>query len=127
MSDLKKDGVEGTLCISLRSRAIAVKKLPQILPDHDAVRILKEMGGTKTIKYANDYIKKAGNNDAELHFSADNGQSVADKCGMKLVEERPFFCDARKQLKKKLKLYTRIAMKFVDEGGRRVFLTYLKG
>ena len=44
MRELKKDSVERTLCIPLWSRAIAVKKLPQILPDHDAVRILKEMG-----------------------------------------------------------------------------------
>ena len=53
MSELKKDSVERTLCIPLWSRAIAVKKLPQILPDHDAVRILKEMGETKppTILY----------------------------------------------------------------------------
>ena len=47
MSELKKDSVERTLCIPLWSRAIAVKKLPQILPDYDAVRILKEMGETK--------------------------------------------------------------------------------
>ena len=47
MSDLKKDSVERTLCIPLWSRAIAVKKLPQILPDHDAVRILNEMGEKK--------------------------------------------------------------------------------
>lgn len=47
MSELKKDSVERTLCIPLWSRAIAVKKLPQILPDHDAVRILKEMGEAK--------------------------------------------------------------------------------
>ncbi len=47
MSELKKDSVERTLCIPLWSRAIAAKKLPQILPDHDAVRILKEMGETK--------------------------------------------------------------------------------
>ena len=81
----------------------------------------------KAIKYANDYIKKTGNNDAELHFSADNGQSVAAKCGMKLIEERPFFGTARKQLKRKLELYTRIAMKVVDEGARRGFLTHLQG
>jgi hypothetical protein len=81
----------------------------------------------KAITYANDYIKKTGNKDAELHFSADNGRSVAEKCGMKLIEERPFFGTARKQLKRKLKLYTRIAMKVVDEGGRRGFLTHLKG
>ena len=46
---------------------------------------------------------------------------------MMLVEERPFFGVARKQLKKKLKLYPRIAMKVVDEGGRRGFLTHLRG
>jgi O-methyltransferase involved in polyketide biosynthesis len=45
--ELKKDSVERTLCIPLWCRALAVKKLPQILPDHDAVRILHEMGETK--------------------------------------------------------------------------------
>jgi len=44
MKELKKDSVEQTLAIPLWSRAIAAKKLPQILPDHDAVRILKQMG-----------------------------------------------------------------------------------
>lgn len=44
MSEFKKDSVERTLCIPLWSRAIAVKKLPGILPDPDAVRILSEMG-----------------------------------------------------------------------------------
>ena len=61
------------------------------------------------------------------YFRDDNGQSVAAKCGMKLIEERPFFSAARKQLKRKLKLYTRIAMKVVDEGARRGFLTHLRG
>ena len=39
--ELKKDSVERTLCIPLWCRALAVKKLPQILPDHDAIRILQ--------------------------------------------------------------------------------------
>lgn len=47
MKNLKKDSVERTLCIPLWSRAIAVKKLPQILPDYDAERILKQMGERK--------------------------------------------------------------------------------
>ena len=47
MRELKKDSVERTLCIPLWSRAIAVKKLPQVLPDYNAVRILREMGETK--------------------------------------------------------------------------------
>ena len=101
-----------------------LRKLNEIFP---GVEVIFDAMTCKAIKYANDYIKKTGNNDAELHFSADNGQIVAEKCGMKLIEERPFFSAARKQLKRRLGLYTRIAMKVVDEGGRRGFLTYLKG
>ena len=101
--------------------------LKQLKNSFPGVEVIFDAMTGKAIKYANDYIKKTGNHDAELHFSADNGQSVAAKCGMELVEERPFFGAARKQLKRKLKLYTRIAMKVVDEGGRRGFLIHLKG
>ena len=101
--------------------------LKQLKNSFPGVEVIFDAMTGKAIKYANDYIKKTGNHDAELHFSADNGQSVAAKCGMELVEERPFFGAARKQLKRKLKLYTRIAMKVVDEGGRRGFLVHLKG
>lgn len=45
--ELQKNSVERTLCIPLWCRALAVEKLPQILPDHDAARILREMGETK--------------------------------------------------------------------------------
>ena len=81
----------------------------------------------KAIRYANDYIRKTGRKDAQLHFSTDSGLTIAEKCGMRLVDERPFFKEVRKQLKKKLRLYTRIAMKVVDEGGRRGFLVHLRG
>lgn len=81
----------------------------------------------KAVKYANNYIRKTGNKNAELHFCTDSGECIACQCGMKLIEERPFFCTARKQLKRKLKLYTRIAMKVVDEGSRRGFLVHLQG
>ncbi|MCR5067500.1 MAG: class I SAM-dependent methyltransferase [Erysipelotrichaceae bacterium] len=93
----------------------------------DDVEVIFDAMTFKAIKYANDYIRKTGNNDAELHFSTDNGQIVADKCGMRLIEERPFFTDARKLLKRKLTLYTRIAMKVVDDSPRRGFLVHLKG
>ena len=101
--------------------------LKQMKKTFSEVEVIFDAMTAKATKYANDYIRKTGNNDAELHFSADNGQSVADRCGMTLVEERPFFTAARRQLKRKLKLYTRIAMKVVDEGGRRGFLTHLRG
>lgn len=100
--------------------------LKRLKNEFPGVEVIFDAMSRKAVKYANDYIKKTGNADAQLHFCADSGQSVADMCGMKLLEERPFFKDARKLLKRKLKLYTRIAMKVVDEGGRRGFLTHLK-
>ena len=62
VNELQKDSVERTLCIPLWCRAIAVKKLPQILPDYDAVRILREMGETKppTIFYNMECAALAG-------------------------------------------------------------------
>jgi len=90
-----------------------------------SVEVIFDAMTGRSIKYANDYIRKTGNKDAELHFSAEKGADVAEKCGMRLIEERPFFTQARKQLKRKLTLYTRVAMKVVDESGRRAFLTQL--
>ena len=62
MPEFEQNSVEHTLCIPLWSRAIAVKKLPNILPDHDAVRILKEMGETKppTVLYNTESAALAG-------------------------------------------------------------------
>lgn len=101
-----------------------LKQLKKTFPD---VEVIFDAMTKKALRYANDYIRKTGNKDAELHFSADSGQSIAEQCGMKLAEERAFYGAARKQLRKKLRLYTRIAMKVVDESGRRGFLVHLKG
>ncbi|MBQ8995459.1 MAG: class I SAM-dependent methyltransferase [Oscillospiraceae bacterium] len=62
MSELGQNSVERTLCIPLWSRAIAVRKLPTILPDYDSVRILEEMGETKppTIFYNMECAALAG-------------------------------------------------------------------
>ena len=62
MSGMKKDGVEATLRIPLWSRAVALKKLPDILPDYDAPRILKEMGEKRppTILYELECAALAG-------------------------------------------------------------------
>ncbi len=48
MSDhLNQNSVERTLLIPLWCRALAAEKLPEMLPDYDAGRILKELGETK--------------------------------------------------------------------------------
>ncbi len=80
----------------------------------------------EAVRYANRYIRKTGNRDAELHFCTGSAAEAAAKCGMEVVEEVAFFGEARRQLKGKLKLYTRIAMKVVDESGRRAFLAHLR-
>ncbi|WP_257225329.1 class I SAM-dependent methyltransferase [Treponema parvum] len=74
------------------------------------------------IKYANKYVKKTGNASAHMYFYVNDCLAFAKKCDMELVERRTFYTAARKMLKRKLKLYTRIAMKACDDGGRTVIL-----
>jgi O-methyltransferase involved in polyketide biosynthesis len=74
------------------------------------------------IKYANNYVKKTGNTSALMHFYVNDGSDFARKTGAVLMEERPFFTDARKMLSKKLRLYTRIAMRVVDNKKRAIIL-----
>nr|WP_300835777.1 class I SAM-dependent methyltransferase [uncultured Acetatifactor sp.] len=44
MPELKENTVQQTLCMPLWGRAVAAKKYPSLFPDHDAGRIVKEMG-----------------------------------------------------------------------------------
>lgn len=92
----------------------------------DEVELLFDAMTMKAINYAANYIKKTGNNDAMLYFGIDKPEDFVRSVDYELMEVRPFFTDARKQLKKELKLYTRIAMKVVDEGGRRGFLVHCR-
>jgi len=74
------------------------------------------------IKYANKYVQKTGNTSAQMYFYVNDCSAFAQKCSMTLMEQRTFYTAARKMLKRKLKLYTRIAMKVCDDGGRTVIL-----
>ena len=89
----------------------------------DAELIFDAMS-SKAIGYANKYVRKTGNTSAEMHFWVDDPEAFASKCGIRLIEQKPFFTQARRDLKKKLSLYTRIAMKVVDEGGRRGYILH---
>ncbi len=44
MSELKKHTVQHTLCMPLRGRMIAARKYPDLFPDRDAERIVRELG-----------------------------------------------------------------------------------
>ena len=74
------------------------------------------------LKYANKYVKKTGNAQAEMYFYVNDGSAFVKKCNMTLIEQRSFYKTARKMLKRKLKFFTRIAMKVCDDGGRTIIL-----
>ena len=78
------------------------------------------------LTYANNHVKKTGNASASMHFGVDDPAALAAATGYTLAEARPFFKAARNLLKGRLKLYTRIAMKMVDEGKMRGYLIHLR-
>ncbi|MDR2457884.1 MAG: class I SAM-dependent methyltransferase [Clostridiales Family XIII bacterium] len=76
----------------------------------------------KGIKYINKYVKKTGNTNAPMYFYINDSTEFSKKTKTQLIEERVFFIDARKILSRKLKLYTRIAMKIVDDKKKAILL-----
>ena len=61
-----------------------------------------------------------------MNFGVDDPGSFALKNDLQLLEVIPIFKVARKMLGRYLKIYTRIAMRVVDEGSRRAYLIHLK-
>ena len=59
-----------------------------------------------------------------MYFYVDDPASFSEACGIRLIEQKAFFTEARSRLKNRLKLFTRIAMKVVDEGGRRGYILH---
>ncbi|MBQ4416223.1 MAG: class I SAM-dependent methyltransferase [Butyrivibrio sp.] len=78
----------------------------------------------RAIAYANRYVRKTGNKNAEMFFYVDDPASFGEACGIRLIAQKAFFTEARTRLKSRLKLFTRIAMKVVDEGGRRGYILH---
>ncbi len=74
------------------------------------------------VKYCEKYVKKTGNTSAMMYFYVDDCEAFAKKAGVKLIEWRPFYTAARKIVKKKAGLYTKIAMKVCDDLGRAKIL-----
>jgi O-methyltransferase involved in polyketide biosynthesis len=87
-----------------------------------SVELIFDATNSTGIKYANKYVKKTGNTDALMYFYIDDSIEFSKRIETKLIEERVFFTDARKMLAKKLGLYTRIAMKVVDDKRRAILL-----
>ena len=80
----------------------------------------------KALKYVNRYVEKTENRNAIMNFGVDDPMVFSEKIDMDLIDTIPFFKQARRQLKKQLKRYTRIAMKVVDEGSRKGYLIHYR-
>ena len=76
------------------------------------------------IQYAQKYVKKTGNQSVMMYFYINDAMEFCKKENIDLILERGFFAEARKQLKG-LKLYTKIAMKVVEDK-KRVKLLHVK-
>lgn len=66
------------------------------------------------LKFTNWFIKRSGNADAVMHFFINDGREFAKRTGTQYLEERTFFTDARRMLKSKLGLITRVSMMVAD-------------
>ena len=80
---------------------------------------------TKGLKYVNRYVKKTGNTSALMYCAIDDPAAFAREADCVLLEARPFYASARKILKGKVGLYTKVAMAITDRTGR-AFLLHMK-
>lgn len=80
---------------------------------------------TKGLKYVNKYVKKTGNASALMYCAIDDPVAFAHEADCELLEVRPFYVSARRILKGKISLYTKVAMAITDRTGR-AFLLHMK-
>lgn len=83
----------------------------KFIKSHDRCNIINLGAGLETAYYR---IKPA----KALFYEMD----LPEVINVEFVEALPFFTEARRKLGRKLKVFTRIAMKVVDEGGRKGFI-----
>jgi O-Methyltransferase involved in polyketide biosynthesis len=128
-----KKGIDSTLPSLLIATGVF-----QYFSEEKVVRFIKESRNVFThaelifdatnetgLAYTNKYVKKTGNDDALMHFYINNSALFSKTIDATLIEEQLFFQNARKMLGRRLKLYTRIAMKVVDKGKRAILVHLL--
>ncbi len=76
------------------------------------------------IKYTNKYVKKTGNESALMYCAIDDPAAFVREASCDLIEVRPFFTAARKMLRGKVGLYTKVAMVVTDRTNR-AFIIHL--
>ncbi len=67
------------------------------------------------VKYAARYVKKTGNHDAMMYFCINDPIEFTKKSNTKLLSVQGFYHNVDRTLRRKLKLYTRIAMNIADK------------
>ena len=80
---------------------------------------------TKGLDYVNKYVKKTGNSSALMYCAIDDPAAFAREAGCELIEVRSFYTVARRMLKGRANLYSRIAMAVSDRTGR-AFILHMK-
>ena len=74
------------------------------------------------LKFTNWFIKRTGNANTLMYFYVNDSAAFAEKCGTQLLEEKLFFTDAMRMLKKKLSPVTRISMRTADSKKQTLIL-----
>ena len=77
---------------------------------------------TKGLEYVNRYVKKTGNSAALMYCAIDDPAEFAREADCELLEVRPFYTAARRILKGKVNLYSKVAMAIADRTGRALLL-----
>lgn len=80
---------------------------------------------TKGLEYVNKYVKKTGNASVLMYCAIDDPEGFAREADCELLEVRPFYTAARRILKGKVNLYSKVAMAIADRTGR-AFLLHMK-
>ncbi len=80
---------------------------------------------TKGLEYVNKYVRKTGNASALMYCAIDDPEGFAREAGCELLEVRPFYAAARRILKGKVNLYSKVAMAIADRTGR-AFLLHIR-
>ena len=88
-----------------------LQKLKTLLPDRE---IVFDATNSTGLKYANKYVRRTGNTNAEMYFGLDDPEEFAKEAGLKLLSVDGFYQDALKYCKG-LKLKTKIFMFFSDK------------
>lgn len=111
---------------SLKNDERFLKRITSIgLTEGTSFQVVKNDRKMPVLVYVRESLIALNRNDCES-IEVKEVKAFSEKIDMDLIDTIPFFKQARKQLRKQLKLCTRIAMKVVDEGSRKGYLIYYR-